>query len=208
MRGYRNIYEYALGQQNLYGTETLFGEWSGALLLLAKDFAPSKYVEDRIRAQELVPYHHKPSLPTNGHLRELLKGYNGRILYASACFFLRDDGKWSGPLPNKQEALDRSRPIFDFTIEHMSNLRAVACLGKEAWEFAVEAGTGWREHMEARRPVIRNGRKFFALAHPGKYGTMNRGKDKVAEDWTAMLDHLGGNSPRENAAQTPVRVDA
>ena len=53
--GYRNIYEYELGQQNLHGTEMLFGDWSGELLLLAKDFAPSEYVENRIRAHDPMP---------------------------------------------------------------------------------------------------------------------------------------------------------
>ena len=198
--GYRNIYEYELGQQNLYGTETLFGDWSGELLLLAKQFAPSTYVEDRIQANELTPYHHKPSLPTNKHLRELVAGYGGGVLYASACFFLRDDGEWSGSLPNKAQVLTASRPIFEFTLEHMPNLRTVACLGKDAWEFAVGEDNGWREHMEARIPLILDGRVFFAHAHPGSFGTMNRGRDNVAGDWAAMLDHLDGNSPRAAAA--------
>lgn len=198
--GYRNIYEYELGQQNLHGTETLFGDWSGELLLLAKDFAPSEYVENRIRAHDPMPYHHKPSLPTNKHLLELVAGYEGGILYASACFFLRGDGEWSGPLPNRRQALTESRPIFDFTIEHMPHFRAVACLGKDAWEFAVGRDSGWREHMEARVPLILDAGMFFAHAHPGHFGTMKRGKDNVGEDWTVMLDHLNSISPRADAA--------
>ena len=198
--GYRNIYEYELGQRNLYGTETLYGDWSGDLLLLAKDFAPSNYVENRIQAHEPIPYHHKPTMRTNDHLLKLVAGYGRGILYASACFLMRDDGEWSGTLPNKPQVLTASRPIIEFTMEHMPNLRAVACLGKDAWEFAHGEDNGWREHMEARTPFVLDGRLFFALAHPGHFGTVNRGRDNVAGDWAAMLDHLDGNSPRADAA--------
>lgn len=200
LSGYRNIYEYELGQQNLFGTETLFGDWFGELLLLAKDFAPSKYVEDRIREHDPIPYHHEPSLPTNKNLLKLVAGYESGILYTSACFLLRDDGEWSGRLPNRPQVLAASRPIFDFTMEHMPNLRAVACLGKDAWEFAVGQNAGWRDHMETRIPFLLDGGEFFAHAHPGSFGVMNRGRDNVAEDWKAMLDHLSNNSPRADAA--------
>jgi len=35
---YKNIYEFGLGNQNLWGTETLLGDWAGKYLLIAKDF--------------------------------------------------------------------------------------------------------------------------------------------------------------------------
>src|SRR5262245_33269686 len=35
---YKNIFEYELRNENLWGTETLFGDWSGHTLIVAKDF--------------------------------------------------------------------------------------------------------------------------------------------------------------------------
>jgi len=38
--GYTNIYNLTLGNENLFGTETLLGDWDGPVLVVAKDFAP------------------------------------------------------------------------------------------------------------------------------------------------------------------------
>ena len=73
--GYTNAHA-RLGTKvtRLYGTETLYGDWGGATLLLAKDFYPT-VILDR-RAQVPDPYRGgvgwKES-PTNEKLRRLLE---------------------------------------------------------------------------------------------------------------------------------------
>jgi hypothetical protein len=47
---YKNIFEYELGNENLWGTETLFGDWAGHTLIVAKDFYPAELIEQDIQA--------------------------------------------------------------------------------------------------------------------------------------------------------------
>ena len=139
---YRNIYEYGLDNQHLWGTETLLGDWDGHYLLIAKDFYPSSYIEEAIRNGEQQPYRHNPNAPTNRHLLKTLRHFKRYgdeasnttcdFLYISACFLLRADGKKRGPLPNKAAVLKLSEPVVEFTIRHMANLKCVVLMGKEA----------------------------------------------------------------------------
>jgi hypothetical protein len=46
--GYVTAHELLPTETALFGTETLYGDWSGQTLLLAKDFAPSIFVRERI----------------------------------------------------------------------------------------------------------------------------------------------------------------
>ena len=62
---YRNVFSFNLGNTNLWGTETLLGDWSGRFLLVAKDFYPSAWIEDAVKRGQANPYSHNPSAPTN-----------------------------------------------------------------------------------------------------------------------------------------------
>lgn len=139
---YKNIYEYGLGNQNLWGTESLLGDWNGEYLLIAKDFYPSCYIDAAIDAGDQQPYRHKPTAPTNRNLIKTLAHFNRfppipsnttcGFLYTSACFLLRADGKKRGKLPDEAEALRRSYPAIEFTINHLPNLRHAVLMGNEA----------------------------------------------------------------------------
>lgn len=139
---YKNIYEYDLGNQNLWGTESLLGDWNGEYLLIAKDFYPSSYIDAAIEAGDQQPYQHKPSAPTNRNLIKTLAHFNRfspiasnttcGFLYTSACFLLRADGKKRGKLPDEAEALGLSYQVLEFTIYHMPNLRHAVVMGGEA----------------------------------------------------------------------------
>jgi hypothetical protein len=111
---YKNIYDYSLGNRNLWGTEILLGDWDGRHLLIAKDFYPTCYVAEGLRAGVANPYRHKQGIPTNSNLLKTLRHFR-RIdasfqntecgfLYISACFLLRDDGRIRERLPNEREA--------------------------------------------------------------------------------------------------------
>ena len=54
--GYRNIFSFELGNYNLFGTETLCGDWDGDLLIVAQDFAPASFIPARIDAKDPFPY--------------------------------------------------------------------------------------------------------------------------------------------------------
>lgn len=138
---YRNIFEYNLGNQNLWGTETLLGDWSGQYLVIAQDFYPSTYIEQNIKSGLSNPYCHKDGIPTSnlvktlrhfGHLNANQTNTNCGFLYASACFLLRADGNVRGPLPDRANVLHQSLPVLKFTIDNMRSLKSVIAMGKPA----------------------------------------------------------------------------
>lgn len=146
IEGYTNVYELLPDEEKLFGTETLFGDWHGRLLLLAQDFAPDCYVKKRIKTNQMTPYHHKLSCQTNtrltGYLRDsgLTEGDRSGILYGSALGpLMRNDDNWRGPLPSRHDALAFGSKIVDFTVSQMPNLAVVMCLGTKAWECGVNA---------------------------------------------------------------------
>jgi len=210
-KSYKNIFEYNLGNRNLFGTETLCGDWDGDLLIVAEDFAPTSVIEDRLKVGDLDPYRHNPSAPTNKNIIRRLKE-NGRkveidgtgniscgVLYMSACFFLRTDGERSGELPNQTECKRQSSPVFEFTIGEMPNLEKIACLGKFAFEFVEDYfncfAVGWRDCMNSREPILVGDWLIFAHTHPAWPNNRLLGasgekcEDAIREDWRSMLRH-------------------
>jgi hypothetical protein len=165
---YRNIFSFRLGNRNLWGTETLLGDWYGKYLLVAKDFYPSKYIGDAVRSGVEQPYRHNPSAPTNRNLIKTLKHF-GRLpvdhdnsscgfLCVSACFLLRDDGKIRGPLPDGAAVLRLSSPVVQFTMDNMPNLTTVVLMGGDAEEaFCLGGGAD---------QVKKCGLQKFTVRHP------------------------------------------
>lgn len=142
VKGYRNVYELLPHETRLYGTESLYGDWNGRLLLLAKDFACSSLVQERIDHGCADPYRHAQHLRTNKLLIKHAAGLTRStdpvscgILYGSAlASLLRDDSEMSGNLPNKAEAMDFGVRALRFTLQNMPNLQVIGCLGQEAWQ--------------------------------------------------------------------------
>lgn len=140
---YRNIFSFGLGNKNLWGTETLLGDWDGEHLLIAKDFYPAQYIEERLDAGDTNPYSHNPKAPTNKNLLKTLRHFGQledgffqntscNFLYISACFLLRNDGLKRGDLPDAQHAFAISAPVVRFTMKHMPRLRKVVAMGGDA----------------------------------------------------------------------------
>ncbi|RWC59490.1 hypothetical protein [Mesorhizobium sp.] len=186
-----NPFQIGIDGPNLFGTETLCGDWGGTLLLLAQDFAPA----DEVRAVQKKhgskgAWRHNDGdgrygigMITNENICRHLKsiGRNvdlaGRksldcgVLYGNASFFLKE-GNVS---PTK--GVRASAPVFEFVIENMSDLKAIACLGKPAFEGVMGwlgINADWRMHMNARKPVRYGELSIFALAHPGQLGINGR----------------------------------
>ena len=73
--GYTNVFGYrpngispfpAPQHPNLWGTETLFGDWNGCMLIVLKDFAHTSFLASRNDGRP--PYSHAPALVTNANL--------------------------------------------------------------------------------------------------------------------------------------------
>lgn len=145
--GYVNAHHVLPGETRLYGTESLYGDWNGRFLLLAKDFAPSKVLRARLAAGDSRPYRHDEDLRTNRrlirmahHLRSREDAQSCDLLYGSALAnLLRDDDTWSGTLPNRREAMAYGVEVLRFTRASMPHLNTIVCMGAEAWEVSATA---------------------------------------------------------------------
>lgn len=180
---YRNIYEYGLGNRNLWGTESLLGDWDGKYLLIAKDFYPASYIE---KSTDPEPYRHNPSAPTNRNLLKTLRYFsqygegtsnvNCGFLYVSACFLLRADGVIRGPLPDETAVLELSRPVLEFTIDHMPNLSDIVLMGTEAARAMSQ--------RSLRALIERQNYKVHIVSHPSRAMTDD---DRFAQ-WSTVFN--------------------
>lgn len=165
---YRNIYSFNLDNRNLWGTETLLGDWDGKYLLIAKDFYPASYIQDAIDRGIRDPYRHNPNAVTNRNLIKTLVHFGAvddtttttdcNFLYASACFLLRDDGVIRGALPDADSVFRISAPVIRFTMDKMPNLRVIVAMGRDA-ENALKA-TGMDDTIRKRKLA------YFSVSHP------------------------------------------
>ncbi len=130
----------------LYGTETLFGDWSGSTLLLAKDGAPTHVIRTLAARGESRPWRHAcrergdtGGCRTNEFITDAAAMLPGGKLYGSATAnLLYDDPAWSRSLPGFYNGdLHRylSR-VLGWVITSMPNLERIMCLGAEAWFLA------------------------------------------------------------------------
>lgn len=186
--GYVNVFELGLGNRNLWGTETMLGDWHGKYLLVAKDFYPRAYIDLQKNGGEKWPYRHHPAVRTNTNLLKILnRDFNvvaakadGNVdnltcdfLYISACFLLRDDKQVSGKLP--PGGLEASVPVVRWTIEKMPNLTTIVAMGKDA-----EMALGNRSICEIIR--IRNLR-LCRVPHPSRGSLCERNRA-----WSLVFD--------------------
>lgn len=166
--GYSTAHLLCPGERKLYGTESLYGDWEGEVLLLAKDFGPSSFLRARVEAGDPAPYRHEPSWSTNVRLRKLAGPYEGRgLLYGSALAnLLRDDNARSGALPNRAEAMRYGvRVLQEVTLPSMPRLEWIVCLGGDAWECASRA-TGTKGDYAAARDRGRPCGMLVPAFHP------------------------------------------
>jgi hypothetical protein len=138
---YKNIFDIWPDNDRIYGTETLCGDWSAEILILAQDFAPVDCLTERIEKKPNAnPYYHDPANMTNVRLVRLLQENgikvdihgNGSsscgVLYSSACWLIKEDGGLGGPLRNCTEMMQASSVVFEYTLQKLRNLRHIICL--------------------------------------------------------------------------------
>jgi len=170
-------------ETRLYGTESLYGDWSGQVLLLAKDFAPSQLLRQRIDAGDARPYRHEPSWRTNKRLRRFahLHQKQGTLYGSALANLLRDDGERSGELPHREEAMEYGTRVLRSVVERMPRLCWIMCLGQDAWECACREANvegAWREHRDRGLPLGR----LIAAFHPAARVS----KERMERPWQIL----------------------
>jgi hypothetical protein len=178
VRGYVAAHRVVAGERRLYGTETLFGDWGGEVLLLAKDWGPARILRERMARGEASAWRHDPRMRANRRLVKLAAecgvepGEHGALYGSALANLLREDGRVSGALPNRAEALEYGVEVLRFVRAHMPALATVVCMGREAWECAATAFGGRGEWREVRdgRDGRRDGRVGWREVRDGRRG--------------------------------------
>jgi len=191
--GYVNIFEFGLGNKNLWGTETMLGDWNGEYLLVAKDFYPASYIRLLKAAGEKYPYRHHPRIASNTKLKNILHRDFSKLmiddsggcdncscnfLYISACFLLRDDDLISGALPEGGDAaMKASEPVVLWTMstENMPNLKTIVAMGDDA---KAALGRAPIAEMIRRRKL-----RCFTVPHPSRGSLAKR-----TERWARVFE--------------------
>lgn len=210
--GHINPLQFLADCPNLFGTETLCGDWDGDLLLVAQDFAPaSQFLNVLSKFGPVAAWRHNDGDGRYGaggetnpricgelsrlarHVDILGQGASScGVLYINACFFLTNEK--STP---SVEAYRLSLPIVQFVLAHMVQLKTIACLGKPAFDAMGRlfgCKEDWKTVRDSRRPVVKSGYRIHALSHPGSLGTVNRLRGRpheeklaaVTADWAAL----------------------
>lgn len=134
--GWTNVFERLPDEDYSYGTESLFGNWNAPVLLLAKDWGPTCWLDDGIRDRDPHPWRHNPQMTTNKKLTKLASLIPGNKLYGSATANMLYNvpgssrelkGFYSEPLGGFL------RRVLHWVLESMPHVEWVGCMGKEAW---------------------------------------------------------------------------
>lgn len=141
--GWTNIFALVPSNDHLYATETLFGDWDGRTLLLAKDAAPTHVIRALRDKGEPRPWRHAQrelgdsgGWRTNESLAAAAATLPGGKLYGSATAnLLYDDPGWSRKLPGFYTGPlhDYLKRVLTWVLASMPSVERIACLGEEAW---------------------------------------------------------------------------
>jgi hypothetical protein len=208
--GWTNVFALVPSNRHLYGTETLFGDWDGETLLLAKDGAPSGVIRALRDKGDPRPWRHAQrelgdsgGYKTNEALACAAAMIPGRKLYGSATAnLLCDDPRWSRTLPGfyTSPLATYFAQVLAWVLGSMPNVQRVACLGQEAWFLTAtvlgrpEQGNEFKRYRDSHAPLLGgcSGKRLtaFALFHPAARVT----DDAKRACWAAMLSTTSSNT--------------
>ena len=193
--GWVNVFELLPDCQRLYGTESLFGNWNGRVLLLAKDGAPAcaiKKLNIEGASWQDVWRHasrergDQKGVRTNERLEIFAKRFEGDALYGSAAaHMLRDDDTWSRALPDMHSGPlhEHLKDVLSWVVGHMPNLQLIVCLGGDAWRlcystFGIQERLSYKEARDSGilASFERDGEEIrvAAMFHPGARVSIER----------------------------------
>ena len=198
---YRNIYEICPEESYLFGTESLYGDWKNAeLLILGQDAGPADEFQKLREAGHPRPFAHRefrpgypgynPSLGrggagTNETVYRLAEHVGCAKLYGSALIGLCKPGRsYSGKLPRPSQVRPHCVRVLQWVLDpaQTPRLRAVMCLGNIAHEFVLRA---LRE-----APAIPHPLAVFTTPHPAAYRSVGK-YGAVVPQWRAMAQRMG-----------------
>lgn len=206
--GWTNVFALVPSNDHLYGTETLFGDWDGQTLLLAKDGAPTQVIRALRDRGDPRPWRHAQrelgdpgGWKTNESIAAAAAMLPGGKLYGSATAnLLCDDPRWSRSLPGffvPGPLHDYLRRVLTWVLTSMPNVQRVACLGEEAWFLTSEVigrsdvANLFSRHREAQQLVVGTcGGKYIA-AHPLFHPAARVSDDAKRTGWLAMVHGAG-----------------
>ncbi|MEZ5977485.1 MAG: hypothetical protein R3F34_04625 [Planctomycetota bacterium] len=182
--GYASAHRLLPDEPRLYGTESLFGDWSGQVLLLSTMFAPAAHVRARLRAGDPRPYAHDPNWPSHRLLLELARPieWNGLLHGAALANLLREGGRRTAGRPHTHEALEHGVAVTRFTVEHMPNLEWIVCLGELAWNVAARA-----VGVEGRWSRFRDAGRTLGPLVPAFNTSARVPRDRIDDAWRTVL---------------------
>lgn len=185
-------------RDRLHMCETLFGDKSATVLILAQDGANEDRMRSTIGREGAAGYRHGPDVKTNINLLRCLEDFcladDARrcgFFYANAIWLLKKSEGMSGAITDRYSVYDACAPVFWETVRGLEKLKLILCLGKQPYEFLrrlqVDLEPNWRmmsaneevqEFMTPLRPV-----KVAVVPHPSPLsGGRNIGqlKDTIA----------------------------
>lgn len=201
---FRNIYEYVPDETRLYGTESMFGDWDGELLILDQDFCCSDDIERWIDEGRDRVFAHAPELITNRSLELHTRGIDCGVVYGSALAGMIKVGDSGSGLPGWSHMRSHLCDVLRFTIEHMPNLNAIACMGSVAWELCHDAFDAEclpiSNAMMYHCPSKLDGLRVYAMPHPARGSAAIGSKESAQERWEWLRTDLLGTDSVHAAA--------
>ena len=218
-----NIFHLAPSTESLYPITMRsdwhhqFNDWNGEVLLLAKDGCPPYIISGRVARREQQPWRYgqrelgdEMGFGTNERLFGFASKLPGGKLYGSATAnMLFNDPKTSRQLTGfyDEQLHQFLKKVLVWVVESMTQLRWIACLGKEAWFLACAAMNDYQSAKEfarfrdGRRPMVGiiGSKKIraFPLYHPAALGNAI---NEMHFGWDEFGRHLSSSTQSEYVA--------
>jgi hypothetical protein len=149
-------------RDRLHMCETLFGDKSATVLILAQDGANEDRMRSTMGREGSAGYRHGPDVKTNINLLRCLEGFSLSadpsrcgFFYANAIWLLKKTEGMSGAITDRHAVYDACTPVFWETVRGLEKLKLILCLGKQPYEFLrrlnVDLEPNWRIISEAEK---------------------------------------------------------
>jgi hypothetical protein len=129
-------------RDRLHMCETLFGDRSATVLVLAQDGANEDRMRSTIGREGSAGYRHGPDVKTNINLLRCLEGFSLSadpsrcgFFYANAIWLLKKTEGMSGAINRPHAVYDACAPVFWETVRGLEKLKLILCLGEQPYNF-------------------------------------------------------------------------